>query len=190
MPLALALAAIGGAHLLLPAGGLLAAEAYRVSPANSSVEFTIGHLVISSASGEFKEFEGTIRYDAGDIANSSLTGSIDTASIDTGNETRDEHLRSADYFDVQNHPKIRFETRQVQPTRDGGVLVGDLTMRGVRRQIEIPFTIEGNTQEGKLRFTARLELNRQDYGIAYGGLLDGTVGDIVSIELSGEAAAE
>lgn len=169
---------------------LLAAETYRAGPENSSVKFKIGHLVINTVSGSFKDFEGTIRYDPDTIEKSSLAGVIAAASVDTGNESRDEHLRSQDYFDVANHPEIRFQSKRVQQDRNGNVLIGDLTMRGVVREIAIPFVIESDTGDGRLRFSARLELDRQDYGIGYGGFLDATVGDLVTIELTGRAVRQ
>jgi len=178
------------AHLLLSTPGLLAAETYRVSPMHSSVEFTIDQFLINTVSGSFDQYEGTIRYDPDEIENSSLEGVIQAASIDTGNENRDDHLRSEDYFDVSNHPEIRFRSKRVEDGANGNVLIGDLTMRGVVREIAIPFEIDPNTGNGRLGFRAELQLNRQDYGIGYDGFLDGTVGDIVTIQLAGEAVRQ
>lgn len=175
------------AHLLLSTPRLSAAETYRVSPVGSSVQFTINQFLINTVSGSFNEYEGTIRYDPDEIENSSLTGVIQAASIDTGNETRDDHLRSEDYFDVSNHPEIRFQSKRVERDANGNVLIGDLTMHEVVREIAIPFEIDPDTGNGRLGFRAELQLNRQDYGVGYGGFLDGTVSDIVTIELAGEA---
>jgi len=172
------------------------ADTYVVDNAHAYVGFSVSHLVINRVRGTFNEFSGTIIYDAADITKSSMSGTISVASIDTAQQRRDRHLRSGDFFDAANHPHITFETTRIEAASNLPVLHGRLTMRGVSREVAIPFRITGIVKSaGKTRlgFEARLELNRQDYGVSYSRLMDNgglVVGNQVSIELNGVAIKE
>ena len=175
-------------------GGALAADTYVTDPSHTLVGFTVRHLVINKVRGKFNEFQAIIVYDENDITKSSMRGSIKVASIDTDNEKRDNHLRGPDFFDAASHPQITFASKRVETRGKEHVLIGDLTMRGTTREVEIPFTITGKITDprGKIRigFEATLELNRKDYGVAYHKVMDNgglVVGDTVQIELMGEA---
>ena len=169
------------------------ADTYVVDAVHAYVGFSVSHLVINRVRGTFNEFSGTIIYDADDITNSSMSGTISVASVDTAQEKRDRHLRSADFFDAAAYPHITFETTRIEAEGDFPVLHGRLTMRGVSREVAIPFRITGIVESGgetRLGFEARLELNRQDYGVSYSRLMDSgglVVGNRVSIELNGVA---
>ncbi|MGZ4357856.1 MAG: YceI family protein [Gaiellaceae bacterium] len=161
---------------------------WQVDPAHSNIEFEIKHLKIATVRGRFREFEGTI-VAADDIADSRVSGVVKAASIDTNEPTRDAHLRSADFFDTDHYPEIRFESKRIEPL--GGPrfrVVGDLTMKGVTRQVELAATVEGVQEDPfgheRLGLSARGTINRTDFGltwqhpVGHGGFL---LGDEVRI---------
>ena len=175
------------------AGSGWSADTYVVDGAHAYVGFTINHLLINRVRGTFNDFTGTINYDADDITKSSMSGTINVASIDTAHQKRDADLRGESFFEVNKYPQITFETTRVETGGDTPILHGVLTMHGVSKEVAIPFRITGIADfAGKIRlgFEARLELNRQDYGISYSRLMDNgglVVGNEVIIELQGEA---
>lgn len=178
-------------------GSTRAADVYTTDPSHTLVGFIVHHFVISKVRGKFNEFHGTIVYDEHDITQSSLQGTITVASIDTDDEERDEHLRSADFFDAANHPEITFVSKRVEPRDKGHVLIGDLTIRGTTKEVTIPFVITGKVvdprRKTRIGFEAKLQINRKDFGVAYHRLMDNgglVVGDTVDIELIGEAIKE
>jgi polyisoprenoid-binding protein YceI len=175
------------------AGG---AEMYVADPAHTSVAFTVRHLMIYKVRGKFTEFTGTIRYDENDMTRSSLHGTIQVASLDTDDEKRDQDLRGAQFLDVEKFPTITFTSTRVEKKDDGHVLIGDLTIHGVTKEVVMPFAITGRVvHRGNtlLGFEARLQINRQDFGITYDRLMDNgglVVGNTVDIELFGRAIAK
>ena len=175
------------------AGSGWSADTYVVDGAHAYVGFTINHLLINRVRGTFNDFSGTIIYDAKDVTKSSMSGIINAASIDTAHQKRDKDLRSDSFFEVDKYPQITFESTRVEAGGDIPVLHGILTMHGVSKEVAISFRITGIAEfAGKTRlgFEARLELNRQDYGISYSRLMDNgglVVSNEVSIELNGEA---
>ena len=178
-------------------GNVYAADVYTTDPSHTLVGFVVRHFVISKVRGKFNDFHGTIVYDEHDITRSSMRGTITVASVDTDDEERDAHLRSADFFDAANHAEITFVSKRVEKRGNGQVLIGDLTIRGTTREVTIPFVITGKIVDirGKTRigFEATLQINRKDYGVAYHRLMDNgglVVGDTVDIELIGEAIKE
>lgn len=187
---------LAGAVLIAFAGTALGADKYVLDVSHTLVGFTTKHLVINKVRGKFNDFAGVIMFDENDVTKSSMSGTIKTASIDTDNQKRDDHLRSADFFDVQNHPEITFQSTSIAKQGDGYLMHGTLTMRGVTKNIVVPFSITGKvTHGGKTRigFEAKLELNRQDYGISWSKTMDAgglVVSDTVQIELLGEAIQE
>jgi polyisoprenoid-binding protein YceI len=168
---------------------------YNIDPAHSIIGFSIRHLEIAWVGGRFKDFKGTIRYDERDVTKSSVEFSAKVASIDTGVEARDKHLRTADFFDAEKHPEMGFRSTRVEVERANGyVLHGDLTIKGVTKQVAIPFTVTGAVKDpwGNTRFgvEARTKINRRDFGITFGqalanGGLD--IGNEVTIEFQLEA---
>jgi polyisoprenoid-binding protein YceI len=171
-----------------------AAEEYKIDRAHSSVGFAVRHMVVSKVKGEFNEWSGTILYDDKDISKSSVEVNLKTASVDTKDVKRDEHLRSADFFDVEKHPEIIFKSKRIEKSDNGYVAVGDLTLRGVTKEIRIPFEIAGmitdpygNTRMG---LSASTKINRQDFGVSWSKTLDTgglVVSDDVDIEIEIEA---
>jgi len=175
------------------AANSLAADKYEIDPVHSNIGFTVRHMVIAKVTGRFKDVSGVIFYDEGDITRSSVNVRIKVVSIDTDNETRDNHLRSADFFDAENYPEITFASKRIEKEGDGYVAIGDLTIRGVTKEIALPFRFlgkvkdpRGNTRVG---FEAETTLNRFDYGVKWDKTLE-TGGLIVSKEVQVELAVE
>lgn len=176
--------------LLLTAAPLSHAASYDVDTAHSTVGFTVPILGgLSKVSGKFSDFNATIVYDEADVTKSSVTVTIKTASIDTGIEARDKHLRTADFFDAEKFPEITFQSKSVEKKGKQLTLLGTLTMRGVAKEIAIPFTVTGKTINAEKKtvvgFSGRLKLNRQDYGISFENKnRPGFLGNEIDIELN------
>ncbi|MCM8794275.1 MAG: YceI family protein [Candidatus Omnitrophica bacterium] len=175
------------------AGPVLAADRYAIDASHSTVGFAVKHLVISTVRGSFGELSGEIMYDEQDISNSSVSVVIKAASIDTNHSDRDTHLKSADFFDVEAFPEITFKSTRVEKTPQGSLCTGILTMRGVSKEITIPFEMTGPVKDpwGNTRIgvEAELTLDRQDYGIKWNKTMDSgglVVGNTVKIQISVE----
>lgn len=148
-----------------------AGEKYEIDRTHSNVGFTVRHMAISKVNGEFRDFSGTIVYDETDITKSSVSVTIKTASIDTENERRDNHLRSDDFFNAAADSVITFVSKKIEKRGDGYVAIGDFTLRGVKKEIELPFTILGTMKEQngnkRLGVEAKTTINRFDYGVKW-----------------------
>ncbi|MBD3403528.1 hypothetical protein GF420_11580 [candidate division GN15 bacterium] len=180
------------AMLSVPA---LAAD-WNVDKAHSEMEFAVSHMVISTVRGQFNDFSGTISgFDGEQLKGASVTVTAQTASIDTDNADRDQHLRSADFFAAEEYPTLKFESREVIPGEGNSFqLVGDLTIRGVTKEVTFDGTYKGTVDDpwGNTRaaFSAETEINRKDYNIDWNKTLDAgglVVGDNVTIELQIQA---
>jgi len=169
--------------------------AYRIDPAHSSAQFSVRHLMISNVRGEFTQLSGEFLFNPEDLAGSRIDAEIDVASINTRDAQRDAHLKSADFFDVENHPAMSFHSRRITGGAGEYKVAGDLTIRGVTR--EVTLHVEGPTPETKdpwgnyrLGATATFKVNRKDFGLTWnvgleaGGVL---VGEEVKITLEIEA---
>ncbi len=164
---------------------------YETDTAHSNVGFSIpiaGGL--SHVRGKFNDFTVTIIYDDKDVTKSSVNAVIKTASIDTGIERRDAHLRTADFFDAEKNPEITFKSTRVEKKGKNLIAHGTFTMRGVAKEIALPFTINGVSRDAKtgkttLGLTARTTLNRKDFGINFSRPDNPNfLGDMVEIELN------
>jgi polyisoprenoid-binding protein YceI len=170
---------------------------WHVDPAHSSIEFEVKHMMIATVRGRFTEFEGAIEA-AEDIHDSRVYGVVKAASIDTNEPTRDAHLRSPDFLDVESYPEIRFESKRIEPL--GGPkfrVVGDLTITNVTREIMFEATVEGADSDpwGNPRIGIRLrgEIDRTDFGLRWQQLLASgafLVGETVKIEVEISAVKE
>lgn len=168
---------------------------YLIDPAHSTIGFAIRHFEINWVEGRFKDFKGTIRYDDSDLTKSSVEFTAKIDSIDTGVEPRDKHLRTADFFEAEKYPELTFKSTRVERKgKNGGVLHGDFTLKGVTKQVSIPFTITGAIKDarGNTRFgvSAKTTINRRDYGITWGKPMEGgglDIGNEVTINLNLEA---
>ena len=167
-----------------------APSTWTIDPAHSVVEFAVKHMMIATVKGRFRDLGGVITLDEAEPARSSVRVEIDAASIDTGTAQRDDHLRSADFFDAATHPKLVFTTRRVE----GGFaepgsrfrIVGDLSIRGVSREVVLDATYEGHGRDpwggDRMAFTADTKLDRREYGLEWNQALE-TGGVLVSNEI-------
>ncbi len=159
--------------LAFGAVALAAPITYQVDTAHSNVAFAVPILGgLAKVRGKFTDFKVDIVYDEADVTKSSVKAVIKAASIDTGIERRDAHLRNPDFFEVEKYPEITFESKSVEKRGSGLVARGTFTMHGVSKEIELPFTINGvrkNPQTGAttLGVSSRLTINRKDYGISF-----------------------
>ncbi|MCG8608005.1 YceI family protein [bacterium] len=171
-------------------------DKYAIDVSHSHVGFAVKHMVITNTKGEFNDFSGTIVLNESDITKSSVELVIKTASIDTDNERRDNHLKSGDFFEVEKYPEITFKSTSVKKSGDGYVLTGALTIKDVTKEVSFPFELVGPVQgrRGKLiGAAASLMINRQDYGVSWSRTLDNgglVVADNVKIELEIEAGEQ
>jgi polyisoprenoid-binding protein YceI len=171
---------------------------WAIDTVHSHVGFTVRHMMVSKVRGHFNIFEGEI-VTAEDPLQSSFTARVDLRSIDTSNEQRDNHIRSADFFDVESHPDMTYRSTGIRKDPDGAgfIIDGDLTIRGMTRQVPLKLEIEGfgpdpfgGTRAG---FSATGEINRSDFGISYNGPIPGggtVISEKVQIVLDAEAVLQ
>jgi len=177
----------------------VAAEAWAVDRAHSDVSFTVHHF-FTPVRGSFDDFDITLQFDPNDPAASKVTARIPVASVDTGNTKRDDHLRSPDWFEVDAHPVMTFESSSVRAAGDHRLVAdGTLTIKGVSRRISLPIEILGvqdipEVMQGMVgakqvaSFRATTSVDRNDFGVGVGNWAATTVvGDTVDIELLIEA---
>ena len=166
---------ISAALVLLVLTSAQSAE-WEIDKSHTEVGFTATHMVITKVNGKFNDFTGEINFDPENTASSKIKGVVQVASVDTDNEKRDQHLRTSEFFDAENHPELVFESKKISKTADGYVAVGDLTMRGVTKEVEFPFTVVGpiNDPWGNTRvgIEGRATVNRMDWGIAWNNVMD------------------
>ncbi len=144
---------------------------WAVDPSHSSVEFQVKHLGIANVRGHFANFGGALEIGQ-DLASARAFGTVDVASVDTNDEGRDAHLRSPDFFDVEQYPEATFRSREITPTGDETFeITGDLTLHGVTRELRLQAEITGTEQDpyGNDRVALEVtgELDRRDYGITF-----------------------
>jgi polyisoprenoid-binding protein YceI len=189
--------AVAAAALVLCAASApaaLAADTYTFDLAHSNAGFSIRHF-FSKVPGHFTQYEGTILLDSQDLSKSAVNVSIDAASINTGVDKRDTHLKSPDFFDAEKFPKLTFVSNKVTPAGTGKAKVeGMLTIRGVSKPVTLDVDLLGSGPDGwggfRAGFEARTKINRQDYGVAWNKLVEGggsVLGDDVEITLNIEA---
>jgi len=167
-------------------------------PVHSSVGFTVRHLVVSKVRGKFGRWTGNILMDEHDLASAQVDVSIETASVDTGVEQRDNHLRSGDFFDVEKYPAMTFKSTRVEKAQDGELrLVGNLTLHGVTRPVVLDVEYAGSQKDpwGGLRagFSAHASLDRREFGLTYNQLLETggvVVGEKVDVDIEIEAVKQ
>jgi len=165
---------------------------------HSGIDFTVRHLLVSKVRGRFTRWTGSFAFDEEDISKSNVEVSIDVASVDTNESSRDTHLRSGDFFDAEAHPKMTFESRRVEPKGSDLLLVtGDLTLRGVTKEVQLHVERGGVMAKdpwGKRRagFVATTKINRKDFGVSFNQTLDQgglALGEEVAIAIEIEATA-
>lgn len=178
---------------ILVAGSAVAQNTWTIDRTHSKVGFSVPHMAVAETEGKFNEFEGTVVAKSDDFNGAEVTFTANTASIDTDNENRDKHLKSADFFDAEKYPTVTFKGNLVKGGDKTYKLKGDFTMHGVTKQVEFDVTHGGilNTGRGyKAGFKFNGQINRQDYGltwsksVASGELVVGdTVDLLIRIEL-------
>ncbi len=168
---------------------------WKIDHSHSNVTFEVSHMVVSTVTGKFQEFDGVIKADKDDFSDASINFTIVAASVNTNNEKRDNHLRDADFFEVEKNPTIEFVGKSM--TQKSGIkytLTGDLTMHGITREIELDVRYNGQIKDpwGNTRagFKVSGTLDRNEYDLTWnntleaGGLLVGNDVDIqVNLEL-------
>jgi polyisoprenoid-binding protein YceI len=172
---------------------LLPAGTWNVDPAHTTVSFVARHLMVSKVRGTFGGVTGTLTVD-GDPLRTRVEATVDAATVSTGDEGRDTHLRSADFFDVDNHPTWTLVGTAIRLNGDNYVLTAELTIRGITRTVEFDVTFEGVATDPwggtRAAFTATADVNRKEWGLEWnvaletGGVL---VGEKVRIELEIQA---
>lgn len=172
--------------------------AWTMDPSHSSVGFAVRHMMFTTVRGSFPKFNIDLNFDESNPERSSVEARIDAASIDTRDEKRDEHLRSADFLSAEQYPNIVFKSRRIEPDRENRYrIIGDLTIRDVKREVAMDATLAGSgkTPWGATvaGFSAETMISRKDFGLTWnvgletGGLL---VGDELKISLDVEAVKQ
>jgi polyisoprenoid-binding protein YceI len=164
-----------------------ATTTWAIDSYHSEIQFKVKHLVITTVTGKFRDFKGEVVTENDDFTNAKVNFSADISSIETGAEARDNHLKSADFFDAENHPRLSFESTGFEKKGDKYVLKGDLTIRGVTRPVELDVEFLGVEKDpfyGKTK--AGFELNgkimRKDFGLQWDVLTE-SGGAVVSNEV-------
>jgi polyisoprenoid-binding protein YceI len=167
---------------------------YTLDASHSRVGFSVRHMMITNVRGEFQKAAGEVTFDAAAPVDTRITGTIEVASINTREEKRDAHLRSADFFDAEQFPQLTFASTGVKPTADGLDVTGDLTIHGVTRSVVLHVTEItpehtdpwGNRRIGAL---ARTQIKRSEYGMTWNAALEAggiLVADDVKIEIEAQ----
>jgi polyisoprenoid-binding protein YceI len=156
---------------------------YTIDPSHTRIGFSARHAMVTKVRGHFDEFEGSAHVDTATPANSSVHVTITAASVTTGNEQRDGHLRTPDFFDVESYPQITFVSTHVERDGDEWAITGDLTINGVTRSVTIPFEETGSAKDpfGNTRvgFEGGLTIDRTDWNLKFNAQLE-TGGVLVS----------
>ncbi|MPZ50492.1 MAG: polyisoprenoid-binding protein [Dehalococcoidia bacterium] len=171
---------------------------WNLDPVNSEVEFSVKHMMVSTVKGRFLDVAARIEIDEAEPANSKVEAEIATASVDTGFDQRDNHLRSDDFFNAERFPKLTFRSTKIEPAaEDRWFVTGDLTIRDVSRPVVLDLTYEGRIVDayGKDRaaFSAHTSISRRDFGVNWNGAIEAggvVVGDTVKINLEIAAVRE
>lgn len=167
---------------------------WKVDKAHSEIKFKVKHLVVSTVTGQFNEYDATVEAEKPDFSDAKISFEADVNSIDTKNEQRDGHLKSADFFDAENHPKVTFVSKSLKKVSDNKFEVtGDMTMRGFTKEIKIDAVYNGTVkgfggiEVAGFEITGRL--NRFDFGLKWNTLTEAggiVVGEEVKIEIAVE----
>jgi polyisoprenoid-binding protein YceI len=167
---------------------------WKIDPVHSEIKFKVKHLVVSTVTGQFNKFEGTVESDKPDFTDAKIKFEADVNSIDTKNEQRNNHLKSADFFDAANYPKLTFLSKSIKKKSDNEYeVVGDLTIRQTTKEIKLDVvyngTVKGFGGVDVAGFEMTGKLNRFDYGLQWNALTEVggiVVAEDVKIEISAE----
>jgi polyisoprenoid-binding protein YceI len=157
------------------------AGTWAIDPVHSEVSFVVRHMMVSKVRGRFDTFEGTI-ITAENPLESSVTASVDLSSVNTGQEQRDAHIRSADFFEVEKHPMMTFASTGVHAEGDHFLLDGDLSIKGVTEPVTFKLEVNGFGPDAyggtRAGFSATTEINRKDFGVSFDGPIPGVPGGV------------
>jgi len=167
---------------------------FAIDTSHTRLGFAVRHMAVSKVRGDFKDFAGTLEL-AEDPADSKVSVTIQAGSVDTHDENRDNHLRTNDFFDVENHPTWTFTSTAIRPISATEWNVdGDLTIRGVTRRVTLDATLEGVVQDPygmhRVGFSATTSIDREDFGVSFNGVMEAgglVVGKKVDIDIEAEA---
>lgn len=169
--------------------------AWNIDTAHTSVGFVARHMGLSKVRGQFGEFRGEIEGDPSDITTAKGWFEVDLASIDSGNADRDAHLKSADFFDVEKHPTMRFESKSIERRGDGYRVAGDLTIKDVTKEVVLDYEHGGDVQDpfGNRKIGGSLTgtIKRSEWGLTWNVPLDSggwLVSDNVKLEIDLQVA--
>jgi len=169
-----------------------------VDPTHSAIEFSVKHMMIAKVKGSFNKFEASILANPSDLTTAEIDFIVDVASIDTRNADRDNHLRSADFFDVEKNPTLTFKsTKIVKTDEDEYDVTGNVTLNGVTQEETFSITFEGQGKDPwgneKAGFSGKGKVKRSDYGLTYNAALETggvLIGDQITLTIEIEAAKE
>jgi polyisoprenoid-binding protein YceI len=169
-----------------------------LDPMHSEVQFKVKHLVISTVSGFFKSFEGELVTDNDNFEDAEINFSLDVNSIDTKQTDRDEHLKSADFFDAATYPKITFKSTSIKKVGDDDYkLVGDLTIKNITKQVTLDVEFGGSTDDfygnTKAGFELTGKINRKDFGLTWDGITEAgsiVVGEDIKLNINVQFAKQ
>jgi polyisoprenoid-binding protein YceI len=170
---------------------------YALDVSHTNLGFTVRHMAVSKVRGSFPKFEGTLEI-AEKPEDSKVSVTIDAVSVDTRDENRDNHLRTNDFFDVENHPTWTFVSTAIKPVNATEWEVeGDLTIRGTTKPVTLDTTLEGVVKDPygnhRVGFSAKTTINREDFGVAFGAVMEAgglVVAKKVDIEIEAEAVLQ
>ena len=161
------------------------AGTWAIDPVHSEVSFVVRHMMVSKVRGRFDKFEGTIVTGADPLA-SSVTAKVDLDSINTGQEQRDAHIRSADFFEVEKYPEMTFVSTGVKQGEEGFILEGDLTLKGVTKPVAFNLEVNGFGPDAyggtRVGFSAETQIGRSDFGVNFNGPIPGVPGGVAVSE--------
>ena len=176
----------------------MATERWEIDASHSGIHFSVRHLVIAKVRGQFSRWSGALVVPDGDFARATVDAVIDASSIETGVADRDAHLKSPDFFDVAQYPEARFGASRFEPQGDGeGRLIGNLTIKGITREIVLRIERHGQARDPwgneRAAFSARTSIDRKDFGLTWNQALETggvMVGERVDLEIEIEAVRQ
>ncbi|PJN90777.1 YceI family protein [Bacillus sp. mrc49] len=171
---------------------------WTIDPTHSTIEFSVKHMMIAKVKGSFNKFSANISADPTDLTTAEIDFTVDVASIDTRNADRDNHLRSADFFHVENNPTLTFKSTKIVKTDDDEYdVTGNVTLNGITKEETFAITFEGQGKDPwgneKAGFSGKGKVKRSDYGLTYNAALETggvLIGDQITLTLDIEAAKE
>ena len=172
----------------------MSAATWTIDTSHSTIHFIARHMVIAKVRGGFKTFSGSIELDEADMTKATVAVTIDAASIDTAEEKRDAHLKSADFFDVEKFPTLTFKSKSITKSGDAYEVAGELTIHGVTKDVVLHTQFEGKGKDPwgneRVAFAAKTSVNREDFGLKWNQVLEAggvLVSNKIEIELEVEA---